>query len=77
MDFVERRHQVICAFLLIAFGLSGKVVSKVIPTVEAYTVTGNTVGDKKQALFDLKELLNAGILDSEEFDVENRKILNS
>ena len=32
---------------------------------------------KKQALLDLKELLDAGILSQEEFDVEKGKILSS
>ena len=37
--------------------------------------TGGGIADKKQALLDLKDLLDAGILSQEEFDAEKTKIL--
>jgi hypothetical protein len=40
---------------------------KLPPTIEAFTL--------KQALLDLKELLDAGILTQDEFDVEKKKLL--
>ncbi|MNT64011.1 Ankyrin repeat protein [compost metagenome] len=38
---------------------------------------GMDMGLKKQALFDLKELMDAGIINQEEFDLEKAKILKA
>ena len=42
---------------------------------QAATTPQNDMAGKKQALLDLKELLDAGILSQEEFDGEKAKIL--
>jgi ankyrin repeat protein len=50
-----------------------------VPTVQTAASNGaapeNPMALKKQALLDLKELLDAGILSQEEFDTEKQKIL--
>ncbi|RQP12277.1 MAG: SHOCT domain-containing protein [Parapedobacter sp.] len=38
---------------------------------------GMDMSEKKQALFDLKETLDAGIISQEEFDAEKAKILGA
>ena len=63
--------------LLLSFGSTDKAQSSVVNTTAATaSQTATTVADKKIALLDLKELLDAGILSVEEFDVEKKKILN-
>lgn len=61
--------------LLIQFGSTqGKEAPN---TAAPSPVAGNSSApvDKKKALMDLKDLLDAGILTQEEFDVEKKKIL--
>jgi len=67
--------------LLIDFGAQTNAVGdgpisaskKLIPEMP----TGMDMAQKKQALFDLKDLLDAGIINQEEFDLEKAKILKS
>jgi len=62
--------------LLIEFGAKtnaiedGEVSKPVQPTIK-------DMADKKKALLDMKELLDAGILTQEEFDAEKKKILEA
>ncbi|MNL29558.1 hypothetical protein D3C87_1512430 [compost metagenome] len=64
--------------MILKYAPSGTVVNPIntpqqqeAPKVE----TSNSMEEKKKALLDLKELLDAGILTSEEFDAEKSKIL--
>jgi ankyrin repeat protein len=64
--------------LLLKFGplsQSNQQVKDVIPVENNPEPNKNDMATKKQALLDLKELLDAGILSQEEFDAEKTKIL--
>jgi ankyrin repeat protein len=66
--------------LLLKFGPSNNAHQPVKSTEPVENSTGpgkNDMAAKKQALLDLKELLDAGILSQEEFDAEKTKILKS
>ena len=64
--------------LLLTFGSTDKPQSELVNKQEEKTVeTTNSMTDKKTALFDLKELLDSGILSKEEFEIEKQKILNA
>jgi len=64
--------------LILKYAPSGTTVNPIntVPQTEAPKAdTSNSMETKKKALLDLKELLDAGILTSEEFDIEKSKIL--
>ncbi|AOW09858.1 SHOCT domain-containing protein [Flavobacterium gilvum] len=64
--------------LILKYAPSGTVVTPIqtSPSQEAVkSGTANSMEGKKKALLDLKELLDAGILTVEEFEVEKNKIL--
>ena len=63
--------------LILKYAPSGTVVNPIQNTnaETPKTDASNSMEAKKKALLDLKELLDAGILTSEEFDAEKSKIL--
>jgi hypothetical protein len=63
--------------LILKYSPSGTVVTPIPKDETPKTDSGNSMEGKKKALLDLKELLDAGILTSEEFDLEKSKILKA
>lgn len=61
--------------LIMKFSAPGTIVNPVIKADTPVAAPVNDLASKKQALMDLKELLDAGILTQEEFDAEKSKIL--
>jgi ankyrin repeat protein len=61
--------------LILKYAPSGTVVTPIQKEETPKTDISNSMEVKKKALLDLKELLDAGILTSEEFDIEKSKIL--
>jgi ankyrin repeat protein len=64
--------------LLLKFGpsnISNQPIKDMAPIENNTSPAKNDITSKKQALLDLKELLDAGILSQEEFDAEKAKIL--
>jgi len=61
--------------LILKFSAPGTVVKPVASQVAVTEAPKNDMAIKKQALMDLKELFDAGILNQEEFDTEKLRIL--
>lgn len=61
--------------LILKYAPSGTVVTPIQKEEPQKSDSGNSMEGKKKALLDLKELLDAGILTSEEFETEKTKIL--
>ena len=61
--------------MILKYAPSGTVVTPIHQQEPQKTDVSNSMEGKKKALLDLKELLDAGILTSEEFDTEKSKIL--
>ena len=62
---------------MIKFGSAASEKKSEIVENKPNVATTSTIIDKKTALLDLKELLDAGILTQEEFEIEKKKILSS
>ena len=60
--------------LLLQYGPASTIAPQSVPAIKE-TPPANSTPDKKQALLDLKDLLDAGILTQDEFDAEKKKIL--
>jgi hypothetical protein len=61
--------------LILKFNEQGTRMKPVVQVNETNIMSVNGIGAKKQALMDLKELLDTGILTQGEFDLEKSKIL--
>jgi len=60
--------------LILKFSAPGTVVPAA-PAEKAEALPVSDMATKKQALMDLKDLMDAGILTQEEFDLEKAKVL--
>jgi len=63
--------------LILKYAPSGTVVTPIQKEEPQKANISNSIEGKKKALLDLKELLDAGILTSEEFETEKSKILKA
>jgi len=61
--------------LILKYAPSGTIVTPIYKEEPQKTDSVSSIEGKKKALLDLKELLDAGILTSEEFEAEKSKIL--
>ena len=53
------------------------IAAPVVEKRETISENENSFATKKQALMDIKELLDAGILTQDEFDIQKKKILEN